>query len=136
MGAGARHDRARAQQACAGRNRFARDRAALITRWFHNDDNTWANAWITELVREDPPQALHAILLLARTAAEQQPELLRDVLVHGFALLVERNLPEIRAAMADEAKTNVIVRGWIDERRTYGRISPAWQALIAAFDAT
>ncbi len=113
-----------------------RSRAALITRWFHNHDNMWANQWLARLIDDDAPAGLHAVLLLAKTVAEEQPELLEAVLVHAFDRLVERNLREIRSAMAAEAKSNEIVRSWIDGRRTYGHIQPAWQALIDEYDRT
>lgn len=113
------------------RGAVSRKRAALIGRWFHCAATSWAHEEVRKQIRTNPEAAWRQLIFLTGVATDPPDDLLLDAIhTHVLDPLVTNHPGLIVDRVVSEAETNPTFRGWIERRRSYAQIDPAWQELL------
>ena len=109
---------------------ISKRRAHMIARWFHHSEMSWAPHRLDELIRTDIDEAWRIILLLIQLAKEEKHDVLDDIDIHAFGLLVELRGAEAYDRILNESHKNDTIRRWIERRREWKYPRETWQGLL------
>ena len=91
------------------------DEISLMTAYFHYFDTMWASAYLEELNRKQPDEALFILRLLL--ASREYPHVREEVFHDAFSGFVGKNLVRYRTELSDLVQEHEDLRQWCVERK-------------------
>jgi len=92
------------------------DEISLMTAYFHYFDTMWASAYLEELNRKQPDEALFILRLLL--ASREYPHVREEVFHDAFSRFVGKNLVRYRTELSALVQEHEDLRQWCVERKS------------------